>query len=126
MAAIALPRRYGDGRRLRHKRLEPERPRQPAAKSEVASAIFTPIAVLLLAARFDPHLTRNWNCWEGGEVDQVKMSYVRGDITPLSTRFPAIVSRIHVRIISKCTRGTCSSNWKTKTTRHRADQENRP
>jgi len=57
----------------------------------------TPIAVLLLAAALVITLTRNWNAWEGGRVEQVTDdAYVRGDLTPLSTKAPGIVRSVNI------------------------------
>lgn len=57
----------------------------------------TPILVLLLAAAVVVTLTRNWNAWEGGHVEQVTDdAYVRGDLTPLSTKVAGIVQEVHV------------------------------
>jgi membrane fusion protein, multidrug efflux system len=57
----------------------------------------TPAAVLLLAAALVITLTRNWNAWEGGRAEQVTDdAYVRGDLTPLSTRVPGIVRTVNV------------------------------
>ena len=74
----------------------PERPPASAGKPKWLSYL-TPIAVLLLAAALIITLTRNWNAWEGGRIDQVTDdAYVRGDLTPLSTKVPGIVSSVHV------------------------------
>ena len=74
----------------------PERPPAPAARPKWLGYL-TPIAVLLLAAALIITLTRNWNAWEGGRIDQVTDdAYVRGDLTPLSTKVPGIVSAVHV------------------------------
>jgi membrane fusion protein, multidrug efflux system len=57
----------------------------------------TPILVLLLAAAVLITLTRNWNAWEGGKVEQVTDdAYVRGDLTPLSTKVAGIVRSVKV------------------------------
>jgi membrane fusion protein, multidrug efflux system len=57
----------------------------------------TPIAILLLAAVLVFTLTRNWNAWEGGRVEQsTDDAYVRGDLTPLSTKVPGIVRTVKV------------------------------
>jgi membrane fusion protein (multidrug efflux system) len=57
----------------------------------------TPIFVLLLAAAVLITLTRNWNAWEGAKVQQVTDdAYVRGDLTPLSTKVAGIVRTVHV------------------------------
>jgi membrane fusion protein, multidrug efflux system len=59
--------------------------------------LLTPLLVILLAAAILITLTRNWNAWEGGKVDQVTDdAYVRGDLTPLSTKVPGIVRAVHV------------------------------
>jgi len=57
----------------------------------------TPIAILLLAIALIVTLTRNWDTWEGGKVEQITDdAYVRGDLTPLSTKVPGIVRTVKV------------------------------
>jgi len=57
----------------------------------------TPALVLLLAAAVLVTLTRNWNAWEGGKVEQITDdAYVRGDLTPLSTKVAGIVRSVKV------------------------------
>src|ERR1700751_1883021 len=57
----------------------------------------TPILVLLLALGVLITITRNWNAWEGGHVEQVTNdAYVRGDLTPLSTKVPGLVREVRV------------------------------
>ena len=57
----------------------------------------TPIAILLLAIALVVTITRNWNAWEGGKIEQVTDdAYVRGDLTPLSTKVPGIVRTVKV------------------------------
>ena len=57
----------------------------------------TPLAILLIAALIVITLTRDWNAYEGGKPEQVTDdAYVRGDLTPLSTRVPGIVQRVLV------------------------------
>src|SRR5712672_4234550 len=74
----------------------PERPPAPTAKPKWLSYL-TPIAVLLLAAALIITLTRNWNGWEGGRIEQVTNdAYVRGDLTPLSTKVPGLVREVRV------------------------------
>ncbi len=56
-----------------------------------------PVAVLLLALAVLITITRNWNAWEGGKVEQVTDdAYVRGDLTPLSTKIAGIVRAVDV------------------------------
>ena len=57
----------------------------------------TPILIVLLAIAIIVTVTRNWNSWEGGKVDQVTDdAYVRGDLTPLSTKVAGIVREVRV------------------------------
>ena len=42
-------------------------------------------------------ITRNWNAWEGGRIEQATDdAYVRGDVTPLSTKVAGIVRDVNV------------------------------
>ena len=77
----------------------------PAGKPEPAPAKasrgwqkhLTPIVVVLLAAAVVATVTRNWNAWEGGRIEQVTDdAYVRGDLTPLSTKVAGIVKDVKV------------------------------
>jgi membrane fusion protein, multidrug efflux system len=57
----------------------------------------TPLIVLLLAIAIIVTITRNWNGWEGGRIEQVTNdAYVRGDLTPLSTKVPGLVREVNV------------------------------
>jgi len=57
----------------------------------------TPLIVLLLAIAIVVTITRNWNGWEGARVDQATNdAYVRGDLTPLSTKLPGLVREVKV------------------------------
>jgi membrane fusion protein (multidrug efflux system) len=57
----------------------------------------TPTFVVLLAMAVLITITRNWNAWEGDKVEQVTDdAYVRGDLTPLSTKVAAIVRAVDV------------------------------
>ena len=57
----------------------------------------TPLIVVLLAVAVIATITRNWNGWEGGRAEQVTNdAYVRGDLTPLSTKVPGIVREVKV------------------------------
>src|ERR1700733_11748374 len=56
-----------------------------------------PVLVVLLAAAVVFTITWNWNSWEGGRIEQVTDdAYVRGDITPLSTKVAGIVRDVEV------------------------------
>ncbi len=57
----------------------------------------TPVLVVLLALAVLVTVTRSWNSWEGGKAEQVTDdAYVRGDLTPLSTKVAGIVSAVQV------------------------------
>jgi membrane fusion protein, multidrug efflux system len=66
----------------------------------------TPLLVLLLALAVLVTVTRNWNAWEGGKVEQVTDdAYVRGDLTPLSTKVAGIVRAVHVEDFQQVHKG---------------------
>jgi len=76
----------------------------------------TPLLVLLLAIAVLVTVTRNWNSWEGGHIEQVTDdAYVRGDLTPLSTK----VATLTCPITSRCTKAISWSNSKTVIFRRR-------
>ena len=102
----------------------PEPPPAPAAKPKWLSYL-TPIAVLLLAAALIITLTRNWNAWEGGRIDQVTDdAYVRGDLTPLSTKVPGIVSAVHVSDYQQVHKGDLIVELEDKDYQAQVDQAN--
>src|SRR5499425_3863542 len=56
-----------------------------------------PALVLALTAAIVVTITRNWNVWEGGRIEQVTDdAVVRGDVTPLSTKVAGIVRDVNV------------------------------
>jgi len=66
----------------------------------------TPVLVVLLALAVLIAITRNWNAWEGGKVEQVTDdAYVRGDLTPLSTKVAGIVRAVDVADYQQVHRG---------------------
>ena len=102
----------------------PDPPPAPAAKPKWHSYL-TPIAVLLLAAALIITLTRNWNAWEGGRIDQVTDdAYVRGDLTPLSTKVPGIVSAVHVSDYQQVHKGDLIVELEDKDYQAQVDQAN--
>jgi membrane fusion protein, multidrug efflux system len=65
-----------------------------------------PLIVVLLALAVVVTITRNWNAWEGGHVEQVTDdAYVRGDLTPLSTKIAGIVREVSVSDFQTVHRG---------------------
>ncbi len=78
----------------------PELPRKEASVTPPSSGwqrYLTPVLVVMLALAVLITLTRNWNSWEGGKANQVTDdAYVRGDLTPLSTKVSGIVGAVHV------------------------------
>jgi membrane fusion protein (multidrug efflux system) len=66
----------------------------------------TPLIVLLLALAVIVTITRNWNGWEGGRIEQVTNdAYVRGDLTPLSTKVAGIVREVKVNDYQQVRKG---------------------
>jgi membrane fusion protein (multidrug efflux system) len=66
----------------------------------------TPLIVLLLAIAIVVTITRNWNGWEGGRVEQVTNdAYVRGDLTPLSTKVSGLVREVKVNDYQQVRKG---------------------
>ena len=75
--------------------VEPEHTAAPARPSWQRYG--TPLLVVLLAAAVVYTITRNWNSWEGERIEQVTDdAYVRGDVTPLSTKVAGIVRGVEV------------------------------
>src|SRR6202521_5525710 len=67
---------------------------QPKSKWQ---RLVVPLVVVLLAAAVLFTITWNWNSWEGGRIEQTTDdAYVRGDITPLSTKVAGIVRDVKV------------------------------
>ena len=57
----------------------------------------TPVLVVLMALAIALTMTRNWNAWEGGRVEQVTNdAFVRRDLTPLSTKVAGLVREVKV------------------------------
>src|SRR5262244_3037171 len=66
----------------------------------------TPLIVVLLAVAVVVTITRNWNSWEGGHVEQVTNdAYVRGDLTPLSTKVSGLVREVKVNDYQQVRKG---------------------
>ncbi|MGC1453118.1 MAG: biotin/lipoyl-binding protein, partial [Candidatus Sulfotelmatobacter sp.] len=78
----------------------PELPRKEPSVPQLSSQwqrYVTPILVVLLALAVLITVTHKWNSWEGGKPEQeTDDAYVRGDLTPLSTKVSGIVGAVHV------------------------------
>ena len=62
--------------------------------------------MLLLALAVIVTITHNWNGWEGGRIEQVTNdAYVRGDLTPLSTKVPGLVREVKVNDYQQVRKG---------------------
>src|ERR1700740_344955 len=76
---------------------EPEHSPPPPTPKPAWQKYGTPLLVVLLAAAVAFTITRNWNSWEGGRIEQVTDdAYVRGNLTPLSTKVAGIVREVKV------------------------------
>src|ERR1700690_2028140 len=65
-----------------------------------------PLLVVLLAAAVVLTITWNWNSWDGGRIEQVTDdAYIRGDLTPLSTKVAGLVKDVHVSDYQQVHRG---------------------
>ena len=65
-----------------------------------------PALVLVLAAAIVVTITRNWNAWEGGRIEQrTDDAFVRGDLTPLSTKVAGIVKDVRVSDFQQVRKG---------------------
>ena len=83
----------------------PAQPPEPTSQPEHAAPrrkvewqkYGTPALAVLLAAAVVLTITWRWNSWEGGRIEQVTDdAYVRGDITPLSTKVAGLVKEVSV------------------------------
>jgi membrane fusion protein (multidrug efflux system) len=83
----------------------PAEPAAPRPKSKWQK-YGTPVLVVLLALAIVFTITHNWNSWEGGAVEQVTNdAFVRGDLTPLSTKVPGLVRAVSVGDYQKVLKG---------------------
>lgn len=84
---------------------QPDHSQAPPAKPTWQKYV-TPAVVVLLAAAVITTLTRNWNAWEGGRIEQVTDdAYVRGDVTPLSTKVAGIVQNVKISDFQQVRKG---------------------
>ena len=80
--------------------------RTPSSLKPAWQKYGTPLIVLLLAMAIVVTITRNWNAWEGGSVEQITNdAYVRGDLTPLSTKVSGLVREAKVNDYQQVRKG---------------------
>src|ERR1700757_2048661 len=85
---------------------ESEKPAAASGSREGWKKYVTPLLVVALALAIFITITRNWNAWEGGKAEQVTDdAYVRGDLTPLSTKVAGIVRAVNVADYQKVHQG---------------------
>src|SRR5882757_3727200 len=76
---------------------ESDKPAAPSRSRVGWKKYVTPLLVVALALAVFITITRDWNAWEGGKVEQVTDdAFVRGDLTPLSTKVAGIVRSVKV------------------------------
>src|ERR1700677_4027043 len=75
----------------------PESEQAQAKPKAKLQKFVVPALIVLLAAVILATITWDWNAWEGGRIEQVTDdAYVRGDLTPLSTKVAGIVRDVKV------------------------------
>jgi membrane fusion protein, multidrug efflux system len=83
----------------------------------------TPLLVMALGLAVFVTITRNWNAWEGGKLEQkTDDAYVRGDVTPLSTKVAGIVRAVHVADFQRVHKGDLIVELQDEDYRAQADQ----
>jgi membrane fusion protein (multidrug efflux system) len=66
----------------------------------------TPLLVVLMALAIALTITRKWNTWEGGRIEQVTNdAYVKRDLTPLSTKVVGLVRDVKVNDYQQVRKG---------------------
>jgi membrane fusion protein, multidrug efflux system len=97
----------------------------PAKPTPGWQKILTPLLIVLLAAAVVISVIRNWNAWEGGRAEQVTDdAYVRGDLTPLSTKVAGIVQAVHVNDYQHVHKGDLLVELEDKDYQAQVDQAN--
>src|SRR5712664_4574955 len=85
----------------------------------------TPVLVVLLAAAVVLTITWKWNAWEGGRIEQdTDDAYVRGDLTPLSTKVAGIVRAVEVADYQQVHKGDLLVELQDDDYRAQVDQAN--
>src|SRR6202521_1447389 len=85
----------------------------------------TPLLVVALGLAVVITITRNWNAWEGNKVEQITDdAYVRGDLTPLSTKVAGIVRAVNVTDYQQVHKGDLLVELQDDDYRAQVDQAN--
>jgi len=100
---------------------EPEQSHvQPKAKWR---KFVVPALIVLLAVVIFATITWDWNSWEGGRIQQVTDdAYVRGDLTPLSTKVAGIVRDVKVTDYQQVRKGELIAELDSDDFRAQVDQ----
>src|SRR5882672_11466575 len=86
--------------------LQGDKPEAASRGSSGWKKYLTPLLVVALALAILITITRNWNAWEGSKVEQkTDDAYVRGDLTPVSTKVAGIVGVVHVEDCQRVHKG---------------------
>src|ERR1700693_10670 len=102
---------------------ESEKPAAASRGRDGWKKYLTPLLVVALGLAVLITITRNWNAWEGGKVEQVTDdAYVRGDLTPLSTKVAGIVRTVHVADFQQVHKGDLIVELQDDDYRAQADQ----
>src|SRR3984893_14933359 len=102
---------------------ESEKPAAASRGRDGWKKYLTPLLVVALGLAVLITITRNWNAWEGGKVEQVTDdAYVRGDLTPLSTKVAGIVRTVHVADYQQVHKGDLIVELEDDDYRAQADQ----
>src|SRR5437016_14649704 len=101
---------------------------KPAASSHGSvgwKKYVTPLLVVALGLAVLITITRNWNAWEGGKVEQITDdAYVRGDLTPLGTKMSGIVRAVDVTDYQQVHKGDLLVELQDDDYRAQIDQAN--
>jgi membrane fusion protein (multidrug efflux system) len=106
-------------------KLEPSKGQKAGRPASRWQKYLTPLVVVLLALAVLITVTRNWNSWEGAKAQQVTDdAYVRGDLTPLSTKVAGIVRALHVSDYQQVHKGDLLVELEDDDYRAQVDQAN--
>jgi membrane fusion protein, multidrug efflux system len=100
-------------------------PDEASATGAKWQSYITPFLVVILALAILITITRNWNAWEGGQAEQATDdAYVRGDVTPLSTKVVGIVRAVNVADYQQVHKGDLLAELQDDDYQAQVDQAN--